>query len=252
MRNAILYIILFFAAICIWEFAGSSIPKVRLLVSYPSISLEYFIKNFSRLLNDTMTTLLEAVLGLLIATAVAFTLMVICFASRAFHSFVIPLMVASQVIPLIVLAPFAVIAFGSGLWSKVFLAALISFFPIFVNFSRGYQSIGQNTFELLDILNAKLKFRIFRIYFPLCLPNIFAGLRISSTLSVIGAIVAEFAGAESGLGKNLLFTSIRIEPELMMNSIFLSAFIGGLIYLSVFLIEKRVGRWYLSNELSIP
>ncbi|MBK7683453.1 MAG: ABC transporter permease subunit [Bacteroidetes bacterium] len=97
--------------------------------------------------------------------------------------FVLPIMVTSQVIPLIVLAPFFIILFGFGLCSKIAMAAVISFFPIFVNFAQGYKSIDSNIHELMHINNAPLKFRIYNVYFPLSMGSIIAGIKISSTLS---------------------------------------------------------------------
>lgn len=77
------------------------------------------------------------------------------------------------------------------------------------------------------------------------MPNIMTGLKIAATLAVIGAIVAEFNGAEIGLGKNLFLAAKRLEPELMMSSLFLSSLLGGLMYFIIYLIEHRFGKWYL-------
>jgi NitT/TauT family transport system permease protein len=157
--------------------------------------------------------------------------------------FVLPIMVASQVIPLIVLAPFFIILLGIGLESKIAMAALMCFFPIFLNFAQGYKSISQDVHELLHIYNANILSRIKNVYFPLAMPNIMTGLKISSTLAVIGAIVAEFTGATQGLGKNLFLSAIRLEPDLMMSSLVLSTLLGAVIFGSIYLIEKRLTRW---------
>ena len=100
---------------------------------------------------------------------------------------------------------------------------------------------------MLDVYNADKTFRIFNVYFPLSLQNIFTGLKISSTLAVIGAIVAEFTGAEIGLGKNLFLGSIRLEPELLVNSVVLSALLGGTLFYIVYLLERYFGKWYIDN-----
>jgi NitT/TauT family transport system permease protein len=206
------------------------------------------VENRGELLTAAAITLSEAALGLAIAAAVAFLITIACFYKPGLLAFLMPVMVSSQVIPLIVLAPFMIIALGSGMSSKVAMAGIIAFFPIFINFSAGYAAINKNVIELLDIYDAPKKFRIFRVYFPLSTQNIFAGLKISSTLAVIGAIVAEFAGAERGLGKNLLLTSTRIEPELLINSLVLSALSGGFLYSLISITERRVGRWYLNAQ----
>lgn len=248
MRNKIIYSIILVCVVGVWQYAGTRNSDVRLLISYPSLSAGYFLENRGDLLTAAAVTLSEAALGLAIAAAVAFLLTIACFYKPGLLSFLMPAMVSSQVIPLIVLAPFMIIILGSGMSSKVALASVIAFFPIFINFSAGYASIPRNVFELLDIYDAPKRFRIFKIYFPLSTQNIFAGLKISSTLAVIGAIVAEFAGAERGLGKNLLLTTTRVEPELLINSLVLSALSGGLLYLLISITERRVGRWYLKAK----
>ena len=145
--------------------------------------------------------------------------------------------------PLIVLAPFFIILFGLGLSSKIAMASLMCFFPIFINFAQGYKAISRNIHELMYIYNAPLRFRIKQVYFPLSMGSIMAGLKISTTLSIIGAIVAEFSGANIGLGKNLFISALRLEPELMMSSLLLSTAIGlGLFHVIKFF-ETKYTNW---------
>lgn len=205
--------------------------------------VDYFSQNYSDLLLATCTTFIEALLGLVIATTFSFSMMIFCFYKPKFMDFILPLMITSQVVPLIVLAPFFIILLGIGLSSKVAMAAVISFFPIFVNFAQGYKSISKNIHELMTVYQAKIGYRIKNVYFPLSMPSIMAGLKVSATLSVIGAIVAEFSGAEIGLGKNLFVSALRLEPELMMCSLILSTLIGYLMFGSIKLIEKYKIRW---------
>lgn len=243
MKRRIIYFGLIIALLIIWQYFGSTNQTVRLLLSSPSLVVDYLGSNLSAMWDATRTTFIEAFLGLLIATTFSFGIMILCFYKPKLMDFVLPIMVTSQVIPLIVLAPFFIILFGFGLSSKIAMAAVISFFPIFVNFAQGYKSIDSNIHELMHINNASLKFRIYNVYFPLSMGSIMAGIKISSTLSIIGAIVAEFSGAESGLGKNLYISAIRLEPDLMMSSLLLSIFIGLFFYSIPLVIEKKLIKW---------
>jgi NitT/TauT family transport system permease protein len=243
MKMRIIYIGLVIALIMLWQYFGSTNQTARLLLSSPSLVLDYFDNNLSDMWDATTITFIEAFLGLLIATTFSFGMMILCFYKPKLMDFILPIMVTSQVIPLIVLAPFFIILFGFGLSSKIAMAAVISFFPIFVNFAQGYKSIDSNIHELMHINNAPLKFKIYNVYFPLSMGSIMAGIKISSTLSIIGAIVAEFSGAESGLGKNLYISAIRLEPDLMMSSLLLSIFIGLLFYSIPLVIEKKLIKW---------
>ncbi|MCZ2392972.1 MAG: ABC transporter permease [Chitinophagales bacterium] len=223
-----------------WEYFGSSSQTARLLLSSPSLIVKYFGENTAILMQATQVTLIEAAAGLLIATAFSFGVMILCFYFPKLMDFVLPIMITSQVIPLIVLAPFFIILMGIGLESKIAMAALMCFFPIFVNFAQGYKAISQNIHELMHIYNADTRTRIRQVYFPLSMPSIMAGLKISATLAVIGAIVAEFNGAEMGLGKNLFLAAKRLEPDLMMTSLLLSTLMGVLFFGTIYLLEKKL------------
>lgn len=226
-----------------WQYFGSTSQTARLLLSSPSLVVDYFGENYTSLLQATQTTLIEAVAGLLIATVFSFGVMILCFYKPKLMDFVLPIMITSQVIPLIVLAPFFIILMGIGLGSKIAMAALMCFFPIFVNFAQGYKAISQNIHELMHIYNADTWTRIRNVYFPLAMPSIMAGLKISATLAVIGAIVAEFNGAEVGLGKNLFLAAKRLEPDLMMSSLLLSTLLGVMFFGTIYFIEKRITNW---------
>ena len=244
MKNKILYILLSVLLLAAWQYFGSTSQTTRLLLSSPSLVANYFGENYVSLLQATQTTLIEAVVGLLIATVFSFGIMILCFYKPKLMDFVLPIMITSQVIPLIVLAPFFIILLGIGLGSKIAMAAFLCFFPIFVNFAQGYKSISQNIHELMHIYNADTLTRIRHVYFPLAMPSIMAGLKISATLAVIGAIVAEFTGAEVGLGKNLFISAIRLEPDLMMSSLLLSTFIGLALFTLTRILERKFGKWY--------
>ena len=242
MKNKITYLVLGVLLLALWQYFGSSNQTVRLLLSSPSLIAEYIGENHVALLKATKITLVEAVAGLTIAAMFSFTMMFACFYIPKMMEFVLPIMIVSQVIPLIVLAPFFIILMGIGLWSKITMAALMCFFPIFVNFAQGYKSIGSNVHEMMLVYNASTWARIRNVYLPLSLPNIMAGLRISATLAVIGAIVAEFTGAEVGLGRNLYISALRLEPEMMMSSLVLSALLGLSLYGLMRAIENRI-KW---------
>lgn len=244
MKKWMLYILLSALMLVLWQYFGSHNQTVRLLISSPALIAQYFAENMGDLLIATRTTLIEAVAGLFIAVMFSFTTMIVCFYKPKLMDFILPLMVTSQVIPIIVLAPFFIILLGIGPASKIAMAAVISFFPVFVNFAHGYKSISNNIHELMHIYNAPLRFRITHVYFPLSMRSIMAGLKVSATLAVIGAIVAEFTGAENGLGKNLFISAIRLEPDLMMTSLLLSSMIGLSVYGSIILIEKGMFSWY--------
>ncbi|MEM6719197.1 MAG: ABC transporter permease [Bacteroidota bacterium] len=244
LKRNIIYLILIIILLIVWEYQSKQSNTFRLLLSSPSLIWDYFQNEIDILTKATLITFVEALAGLLIATIFSFLTIILCFFNKRLMDYVLPIMIFSQVIPLITLAPLFIIAFGVGLKSKIMMAALICFFPIFVNFNNGVKLIDKNIHEMMYIYGASTIQKIKHLYFPLALPNIMAGLKIATTLSVIGAIVAEFNGADIGLGKNLFLAAKRLEPELMMTSLILSSILGGLLFISIVLIEKKIGKWY--------
>lgn len=247
-RVYVYYILLAMLTLPAWEASSRWSSSVRLLLSSPLRVYQFMEENSLNLLNATWITCVEAALGLTLAMVTSLGLIILGFFTPALLRFLLPAMVASQVIPLIVLAPFFVIAFGIGLSSKVAMAAVLCFFPIFVGLAQGYRLIPQNMHDLLDIYQAPKRFRIIRAYLPLALPSGMAGLKVSATLSVIGAIVAEFTGSEIGLGRNLFLSTIRLQPELMMASLLGSALLGAVMFGAVSFLERKLGFWYLSAD----
>jgi NitT/TauT family transport system permease protein len=233
-------------ALPLWEAASRRFNSVAFLVSSPLQIANFLRTHAGELLHATGVTFLEASLGLVLATGASLALLVFGFYFPRFLAFVLPAMIASQVVPLIVLAPFFVIAFGIGVTSKVAMAAVLCFFPTFVGLAQGYRLIPQNVHDLFDVYEAPQTIRVLRAYLPLSLPSGMAGLKVSATLSVIGAIVAEFTGSEVGLGRNLFLSTIRLQPDLMMASLLGSAILGAAMYGSVHLLERKLGGWYLS------
>lgn len=249
MRNNrsvyVLYALILLIGLPTWQWAAGWSPSVRLLVSSPARVYEFISDNAKDLLRATWVTWIEASLGLLLAMTASLALIVLTFFRPRLLHFILPGMIASQVVPLIVLAPFFAIALGIGVMSKVAMAAVLCFFPTFIGLAQGYRLIAREVHDLLDVYEAPTTLRVVRVYLPLALPSGFAGLKVSATLSVIGAIVAEFTGSEVGLGRNLFLSTIRLQPELMMASLLGSAALGAVMFGGVRALERKLGHWYL-------
>lgn len=248
MKNRYVYIVLVIIIILAWEILCGKSNNLRLLFSSPSLIWNYTIENRNSLLKAFGFTFLESTLGLIFSIILSFLIITICLFYQKMLDFLMPIMLLSQVIPLIVLAPLFIILMGSGISSKIIMATIISFFPIFVNFALGIRLIDKNLLDLMKVYNASKIKIIKHVYYPLSVPNIISGIKIAAPLSVIGAIVAEFSGATYGLGKNLFISALNLEPELMMASLFLSMFIGISLYLIIIIIEKVIGKWYLGTK----
>ena len=180
MKRRYIYIIIVCVLVAVWEISGNNSTNTKLFISTPLESLHYFFNNTSQLLLATWTTFIESFSGLLIATIFSFFVMIIGLYSKKFLDTIMPIMIVSQIIPIITLAPLIILVFGIGIKAKVIVSALMCFFPIFINFNNGVRSIQEEIFDLLKVYNATTLFKIKRVYFPLSMPNIMTGLKVSS------------------------------------------------------------------------
>ena len=240
------YTILIALILITWQLLNGC--NITFYISTPSQIFHYFESNLASLFKATWITFLESFFGLTIATIFSLLTMMVCLYFPKLLDFVLPIFITTQVIPLLVFAPLFVMIFNIGITAKVMMAALMCFFPIFVNFANGIKLIPHNVLELAYVFNATKTQKIFKIFFPLSLPNIFTGLKISSTLAVIGSIVSEFTGADVGLGKNFFIAGKHLDAELMMSSLLMSSILGGVLYILILTIEKIFGQWYLIKK----
>jgi NitT/TauT family transport system permease protein len=246
--NAAIYCVFAASLLIAWEIGARTVPMVRLLLSSPSLSSSYAYSHAADLLHATAITGMESLLGFFLAAAVSSAALIACLFWDVLYRWIVPPIVVSQVVPLVSLAPFFILVFGVGPPGKIAMAATMCFFPIFVNMAAGVNSVPSAARDLAFVYGFTRGRTIFKVILPMAIPSLFAGVKIAATLSVIGAIVAEFNGAEIGLGKNLFLAAKRLEPELMMTSLVLCSGLGGAGYFAVSLLERRFGFWYLTPD----
>ena len=195
------------------------------------------------LVADLGWTMLEAVLGFLIGSAIAFVTAVLFVHVRVVERAAFPWAIVLQTVPIVAIAPLLTIWFGYTLVPKVVIAAIICFFPVLVNTTRGLRSVSSQAMELMKVLSARRASIFWRLRLPSSLPYVFVGLRVAATLSVIGSIVAEFTGADRGIGYVIVQASYRIDTRLMFAAIALSSLAGIVFFHLIGWIEKATLRW---------
>jgi NitT/TauT family transport system permease protein len=190
-----------------------------------------------------LTTLSEVLLGLAIGSSAGILTGILLARSRLAARMLSPYIVAAQATPILALAPLIALWFGTGLSSRVLICALICFFPIAVGTMVGIRSVDPRLIELGRSLRASRWQRLTRIEVPSALPQILGSLRIGVTLAVVGAIVAEWAGGEQGLGVLInLARGSMFDIPLMFATLFTIAMLGVVLYLIVVAIERRLVR----------
>jgi putative hydroxymethylpyrimidine transport system permease protein len=191
------------ALIGIWQ-AVASLPGVDLTLASPAQTVQAIGDDHSLLLHNAWVTLVEVLLGLTIAVVAGAASAIGMHLVRPLREAVYPLLIASQAIPVVVIAPLLVLAFDYGLGPKLTVVALVCFFPITVNLVDGLRSVDPALLKLMRSLGASRLATLWKVELPSSLPYLFSGLRVAATVSVIGAVFGEWAEAEDGLGHLVL------------------------------------------------
>lgn len=192
-----------------------------------------------------LATLSEIGLGLLIGASLAVVMGYLLARSRLAEKLLSPYLVAAQAMPILAIAPLLVLWLGTGLAAKVVICALIVFFPVVVATMVGIRSVDARLLELGRSLRATRRQVFLHLELPAALPQILGGLRVGATLSVIGAIVGEWAGAERGLGVLInIARGALFDTPLLFATLATIAAIGVLLYCAVLLLERAlIGSW---------
>ena len=201
------------------------------------------ISDWRLLVTDFSLTALEATAGFVLASVSSFCVAALFVHYRPARAAVMPYLIGLKAVPLIAMAPLLVLWLGNGLISKVAMAALVCFFPVVVNLARGLSDVPPEQLELMTILSATRRQVFTHIRLPNSLPYLFAALKIASTLAVVGAIVAEFSGANGGIGYLILIAALRLDTDMLVGGILLATLLGLLLYYAVEAIERRVVYW---------
>lgn len=189
----------------------------------------------------TQTTLVEILLGFSLGALVALLAGVLLARSRLAERLLSPYLVAAQATPILALAPLIALWFGTGLLSKLVITTLIVFFPVTVATMVGLRSVDPRLLEMARSFRASGWQMIVRVEVPAALPAILGGMRVGITLAVIGAIVAEWAGGESGLGVLInIARGSMFDIPLMFATLLTLALVGVTLYLVMLLIERRL------------
>ena len=194
----------------------------------------------SLLADDSWVTLREVLLGFLCALAAGLAFAVILHLSETLRRAFYPLLVASQTIPPVAIAPILVVWFGFGLGPKLLLIALVCFFPITVNTLDGLRSVDPQVITMMRTLGASRRQILSRVELPSALPFFFSGTKIAIAVAVIAALFAEWAGADSGLGHQVLISSSQLLTARMFAAIALLGAMAIVLFGLVAVIERRV------------
>jgi NitT/TauT family transport system permease protein len=242
--QTVISILLFFL---VWELAVRIFHVSEAFLCTPSSALKHLLfkqpdADYHWKINITCT-LYEFLLGFLATAAGGILLSVILVWSKTVQKIVMPLFVFLNSMPIVAITPLLIIWLGYGLHTNIFVAFLASFFPMVINTMAGLNSIDHDLLDLVDYLNAS-KFQVFwKIRLPNALPYIFSGLKICSTLSVMGVIVGELIASDKGLGYVIANSQKTMDTPPMFASLIMMSLLGWAMYFVVCVLERVCMPW---------
>jgi NitT/TauT family transport system permease protein len=236
-------------AVVAWQafVMGLQIPEY--LLPAPSHIAAAMVAEWRYLLVHTLVTLYEILLGFALAVAVGVPLAMLIVYSPLIERSLYPLLVASQAVPKIAVAPLLIFWAGLGLFPKVLVAFAISFFPIVIDTVVGLRTVEPEMLHLARSMGAGERKIFVKIRFPSALPNVFAGLKVAVTLAVVGAIVGEFIQADRGLGYALQQATSVLNTRLAFAAIFILAVLGIVLFALVEGVERRLTPWSAARRV---
>jgi putative hydroxymethylpyrimidine transport system permease protein len=195
------------------------------------------------LASATWVTTQEVLLGFLLSAVAGVTLAALLHSSRAARNAVYPLLIGSQAVPIVVIAPVLTIIFGFTITPKLVVIALICFFPIVVNTVDGLASVDPELLRLMRTLYGGRWAAFRRVEAPAALPSLFSGLRIAATYAPIGAVFGEYAGSQNGLGYLMVQATPQLETSLVFAAIFILTAEAIVLFVAVSMLERICCPW---------
>lgn len=237
-------------AMCLtlWEGAVRLFETPEFLLPPPTTVFSEIVASWSTLLPHIAQTMKEIGIGYVASAVVAIGLGILISMSGVVERAAMPILVATDSVPKIAIAPLLLIWFGTGNLSKVLLVALVSFFPILITTISGMRSVDRNLLMIFRSVGASRTDEIIKLRIPNAVPYVFAGLKVATTLSVIGAVVAEWVSSSSGLGYVIISGITNFETGLVFAGIFILIAISVAFYTAVDALGRLLS-WQASGSV---
>jgi NitT/TauT family transport system permease protein len=241
IRENLPALVFFVVTVAIWELGTTYLHLIpAYLLPAPSAIVRTMFEPGSGLLKHTWVTLTEILLGYLAGVAIGFAGALAIFYSRLLQRIIYPLVLLSQFVPKLAIAPLLIVWFGFTITPKILVTALVCMFPILINTVAGLEASDPRLLDLMHTLYAR-RFQVFtKIRIPAAMPHIFAGLKVGITLATIGAIVAEWISSQAGLGYLIVFALGFFLIEELFAALVMITLVGLVLFLLVVILEKIV------------
>lgn len=243
LRRLLLPLVVIAVLLVVWDVAIRVFSVPAYVVPTPASVGQALVKERARLADNAIPTILESLGGFALGNLVAIAAAVAFVHNRMLQRALYPVAVAVRTLPIVAIAPILVLMLGNGYAPKIAIAALITFFPTLVNMVEGLESVDPQAMELMHVLSAR-RSEVFRyVRWPSSLPYLFSAMRIASTSSVLGALVAEWIGTNKGLGYLIVLTTYDFRTALLYAAMAVTSAIALTFFFLVSILEWLLVRW---------
>ena len=244
-------LILIVAIFILWDIVIRIFRIPPYLIPAPWDVAKMLVAEWPRLWRESLFTGYATLGGFGLSILVGIPIAMLIAYSRLVESYVYPLLVFSQSVPKIAIAPLFVVWFGFGIFPKVISAFLLGFFPVVVATVMGFKSMEPDMIDLARSMRASRLQTFLKFSLPQALPSIFSGLKVSATLAVVGAVVGEFVGSNSGIGYVLQIANGNFDLPLMFAALFVLSMMGVILFVIVDFVEKLMIPWHQSRRADV-
>jgi putative hydroxymethylpyrimidine transport system permease protein len=231
------------AAVAVWELVVRAAHVPDYLFPAPSAVGSSLSDDASLLARATLVTMREIVLGYLLALALALAIAVVLHFSAVLRRSLLPILVISQTVPTVLLAPILAILLGYGIEAKLVVVAVVCFFPIVISAVDGLRSADPELVRMMRTLDGDRFATFRRVEFPGALPAIFSGARVAATYAAVGAVFGEWAGSSAGLGFVILQAQPALETARIFAAVLILSALALALYALVTLAERLLVPW---------
>jgi NitT/TauT family transport system permease protein len=243
LRRLLLPLAVIAVLVVVWDALIRVFDIPAYMIPTPASVGQALVKERARLVDNAIPTIMESLGGFALGNLVAIATAIAFVYNKALERALYPVAVAVRTLPIVAIAPILVLMLGNGYAPKVAIAALITFFPTLVNMVEGLESADPQAMELMHVLSAS-KAEVFRyVRWPSSLPYLFSAMRIASTSSVLGALVAEWIGTNKGLGYLIVLTTYDFRTALLYAAMVVTSAIALAFFFLVSILEWFLVRW---------
>ncbi|HYP71858.1 MAG TPA: ABC transporter permease [Variovorax sp.] len=248
LQPALRPFLLIVVLLVLWDLAIRLFGIPAYLIPPPLQVVKQLVAEWPRLIAESWKTTLATLGGFGLCIVIGIPIAMCIAYSRLVESYLYPLLVFSQSIPKVAIAPLFVVWFGFGIFPKVVSAFLLGFFPVVVSTVMGFKSVEPDMLDLARSMGASRLQTFFKISLPQALPAIFSGLKVAITLAVVGAVVGEFVGSNSGIGYVLQVANGNFDLPLMFAALVVLSTIGVVLFVAIDVVERLMIPWHASQR----